>query len=140
MTRVKSRASVADEIATLTNLGLAELRSFWTSRYGAPPKQRSAALIKQLLAWRMQADVYGGLDIATVRLLANERAPMMAAQKSGTRLARDYAGRRHEVVVMDKGIFYDGKHYGSLSEVARLITGQRWNGPRFFGLRRDVVQ
>jgi hypothetical protein len=92
------------------------------------------------LAWRIQADAFGGLDAATIRLLGNEKAPLMVAEQPGARLARDYAGRRHEVVVIEDGVVYDGNRYGSLSEVARIITGQRWNGPRFFGLRRENVR
>jgi Protein of unknown function (DUF2924) len=65
---------------------------------------------------------------------------LMVAEQPGARLARDYAGRRHEVVVIEDGVVYDGNRYGSLSEVARIITGQRWNGPRFFGLRRENVR
>ena len=64
----------------------------------------------------------------------------MVTEQPGTRLARDYAGKRHEVVMLEEGVLYDGETYGSLSEVARAITGQRWNGPRFFGLRRENVR
>lgn len=121
-------------------MGLSELRVEWEERYGAPPKHRAPDLLRRVLAWRIQVDAFGGLDAATVRLLGNERAPMMVAEQPGTRLAREYAGRRHEVVVVEDGVVYDGNRYGSLSEVARIITGQRWNGPRFFGLRRENVR
>lgn len=140
MTRMANRDKVSHEVAALADMSLAELRLFWAERFGAPPTHRAPGMLRRVLAWRIQADAYGGLDAATIRLLNNERAPLMVAEQPGTRLARDYAGRRHEVVVVDDGVVYDGNRYGSLSEVARAITGQRWNGPRFFGLRRENIR
>lgn len=137
MSRAKKQAVVHEEIASLRSMTLFELRSLWTARFGAPPKPRSVELLRRLLAWRLQAEAFGGLDAATVRLLGSERTLAMVAEQPGTRLARDYAGKRHEVVMLEVGVLYEGETYGSLSEVARLITGQRWNGPRFFGLRRE---
>lgn len=140
MTRKADRDKVSQQVAALTTMSLAELRIYWAERFGAPPTHRAPEMLRRVLAWRIQADGFGGLDAATIRLLNNERAPLMVAEQPGTRLARDYAGRRHEVVVVDDGVVYDGNRYGSLSEVARAITGQRWNGPRFFGLRRENVR
>lgn len=140
MSRARKRVAVRDEVASLESMTLSELRSLWTARFGAPPNQRSVELLRRVLAWRLQAEVFGGLDAATVRLLGSERTLVMVAEQPGTRLARDYAGKRHEVVMMEGGVLYEGETYGSLSEVARLITGQRWNGPRFFGLRRENVR
>lgn len=140
MTKAALRGKVRDEVASLQSMSLAELRTFWAVRYGAPPKVRAPNMLRQVLAWRIQADAYGGLDAATIRLLASQRAPGMIADQPGTRLAREYAGKRHEVIVLDDGVMYEDKSYGSLSEVARLITGQRWNGPRFFGLRGQNVR
>ncbi len=73
-------------------------------------------------------------------MLGHEQGKVQMAATAGMRLAREWAGRRHEVVVVDGGVIYDGSTYGSLSEVARHITGQRWNGPRFFGLRQANVR
>lgn len=140
MSRVKKQAVVRDEVASLQSMTLSELRTLWTARFGAPPKQRSVELLRRVLAWRLQAEAFGGLDAATVRLLGSERTLVMVAEQPGTRLARDYAGKRHEVVMLEEGVLYEDETYGSLSEVARLITGQRWNGPRFFGLRRENVR
>lgn len=140
MTRKASRKDISEQVAALAHMGLAELRVEWEERYGAPPKHRAPDLLRRVLAWRIQADAFAGLDAPTVRLLGNEKAPLMVAEQPGTRLARDYAGRRHEVVVVEDGVVYDGNRYGSLSEVARIITGQRWNGPRFFGLRRESIR
>ena len=140
MKRKTSRKDISEQVAGLSAMGLSELRTEWEERYGAPPKHRAPDLLRRVLAWRIQADAFGGLDAPTVRLLGNEKAPLMIAKQPGTRLARDYAGRRHEVVVVEDGVVYDGNRYGSLSEVARIITGQRWNGPRFFGLLRENVR
>ena len=140
MSRSKKQAAVRDEVASLQSMTLSELRMMWAARFGAPPKQRSVDLLRRVLAWRIQAEAFGGLDAATVRLLGSERSLVMVAEQPGTRLARDYAGKRHEVVMLEEGVLYDGATYGSLSEVARVITGQRWNGPRFFGLRRENVR
>ena len=140
MSRTRKQTAVRDEVASLQSMTLSELRTLWAARFGAPPKQRSVELLRRVLAWRLQAEALGGLDAATVRLLGSERTLVMVAEQPGTRLARDYAGKRHEVVMLEEGVLYEGETYGSLSEVARLITGQRWNGPRFFGLRRENVR
>ncbi len=127
------------DVALLSAMNLAQLRRAWEGRYGTPPRHRAADLLRRVLAWRIQAERFGGLDTLTRSLL--EQDDKVALQPlPGTRLAREWAGKRHEVIVCDKGIVYEGVTYGSLSEVARLITGQRWNGPRFFGLRQDNVR
>lgn len=140
MSRARKRVAVRDEVASLPSMNLSELREVWAARFGAPPNQRSVELLRSVLAWRLQAEVFGGLDTATVRLLGSERTLVMVPEQPGTRLARNYAGKRHEVVMLEEGVLYEGETYGRLSEVARLITGQRWNGPRFFGLRRENVR
>jgi len=126
------------ELAELERLNLAGLREVWARRYGFTPKLRSPELLRLNLAWRMQAEVYGGLDAETRALL--RKAPPKRARDPrlvpGTRITKEHLGCRHEVVVADDGAFlYGGRSYRSLSHIAREITGVRWNGPRFFGLR-----
>ncbi|MGN6594677.1 DUF2924 domain-containing protein [Sphingopyxis terrae] len=133
-------ASVTRAVAAITSMSLAELRCEWERRYGAAPRHRSADLLRRVLAWRVQADVYGGLDAATKKLLAREDLPLRVVPPPGMRLAREWAGRTHEVVMVESGVVYEGKTWGSLSEIARHITGMRWNGPRFFGLRQANVR
>lgn len=133
-------APVTRAVAAIASMSLVELRSEWERRYGAAPRHRSADLLRRVLAWRVQADVHGGLDAATKKLLAREDLPLRVAPPPGMRLAREWAGRTHEVVVIENGVVYEGKTWGSLSEVARHITGMRWNGPRFFGLRQANVR
>jgi hypothetical protein len=138
MKRRASQNLVSEQVRKLTDMTLTELRTEWVERYGASPKHRAPEMLRRVLAWRIQADTFGGLDTTTVKLLSNERVPLLVVEQPGTRLARDYAGSRHEVIVVENGVVYNNQHYGSLSEVARVITGQRWNGPRFFGLRREA--
>ena len=133
-------APVTRAVAAIASMSLVELRNEWERRYGAAPRHRSADLLRRVLAWRVQADVYGGLDAATKKLLAREDLPLRVVPPPGMRLAREWAGRTHEVVVIESGVVYEGKTWGSLSEVARHITGMRWNGPRFFGLRQANVR
>ena len=133
-------ATVTRAVAAIASMSLVELRSEWERRYGAAPRHRSADLLRRVLAWRVQADVHGGLDAATKKLLAREDLPLRVVPPPGMRLAREWAGRTHEVVVIEGGVVYEGKTWGSLSEVARHITGMRWNGPRFFGLRQANVR
>ena len=135
----RASAKVTRDVAALTTMSLKELRVEWERRYGAAPRHRSADLLRRVLAWRMQADIYGGLDAATRRMIKND-GPVPLAATAGMRLAREWAGRRHEVVVIESGVVYEGVTYRSLSAVARHITGMSWSGPRFFGLRQENVR
>jgi Protein of unknown function (DUF2924) len=125
-------------VAAIAQMTLAELRKEWERRYGAAPRHRSADLVRRVLAWRVQADALGGLDATTLKLVDSRRAPQPTKPQSGQRLAREYAGHVHEVVVLEDHVLYKEQRYASLSEVARQITGKRWNSPRFFGLRDKV--
>ena len=93
-----------------------------------------------MIAWRLQARHSGGLDQATRRALARTGAiaPEGSQLGQGAVITRDWQGKRHEVMVLDDGFRWEGKRYRSLSAVARAITGTRWNGPKFFGLREDA--
>ena len=134
-----AKARVARDVAALGDMSLAALRLEWERRYGAAPRHRSGELLRRVLAWRMQSDVLGGLDAVTRRMIAGQGEVQLAATP-GMRLAREWAGRVHEVVVVESGVVYEGCTYRSLSSVARNITGMQWNGPRFFGLRQENVR
>jgi hypothetical protein len=136
----KARNKVPRDVAAIAVMSLAELRTEWERRYGAPPRHRAADLLRRVLAWRLQADVHGGFDAPTRRMLDKEDGEIKVSATPGMRLAREWAGRRHEVAVIESGVVYEGRTFSSLSEVARAITGQRWNGPRFFGLRQANVR
>jgi hypothetical protein len=136
----RAASQTAKAVAALATMPLAGLRAEWQRRYGDPPRHRSANLLRRVLAWRIQADVHSGLDAPTRRMLEKDQSEVKVSPTAGMRLAREWAGRRHEVCVIGSGVVYEGCTYGSLSEVARHITGQRWNGPRFFGLRQENVR
>jgi len=135
-------------IARLHGLGLKELRDVWREEMGgeAPPI-RSPDFIRRLLAWKLQEHICGGLDLRTSRHLCAlgdryaknpDCSPSSVLDlKPGTVLGRRWQGVRHDVTVTREGFLYDGENFASLSEVARHITGSRWNGPRFFGLRKS---
>lgn len=125
------------EVRALESLDLESLRSAWRRLIGPPPKLRSVELLRALLAFRLQAKVLGGID-ADLRQRLTPRARQQREQglAPGHRLTREWRGVRHEVEVISDGYLYAGQRYGSLSVIARTITGVRWNGPRFFGLEK----
>jgi Protein of unknown function (DUF2924) len=115
----------------------------WAASAGASAE----APLLRLLAYRIQADALGDLDPATVRYLnrlvgseANASTPLSGegATRPGTVLVREWNGACHRVMALDEGFAWEGGTYKSLSQVARAITGTRWNGPRFFGLREGT--
>lgn len=128
-----------DDEAVLTSLEempLASLREEWRRRWGAPPTMRSVRILRHLIAWRIQADRHGGLTADDRRRLRATSAPKLQTLQPGSRIAREYRGVVHEVIAGQKGFHFRDREYRSLSAIAREITGVRWNGPRFFGLRQ----
>jgi hypothetical protein len=137
---------LCNQLALLPRMGKAQLLALWKQLLRIPPpRQVRRDLIVRLLAYQMQEQAYGGLSPAPRKRLsdlarkfeANPNAELSGAPriKPGTRLIRDWRGQSHRVTVLDNGYEYAGKRYSSLSKVARLITGTRWSGPLFFGLR-----
>ena len=133
------------ELDGLRSRPLAEVQHEWTARLLImPPKVRSADVLARMLAWRVQERQHGGLDPdvkARLRRLGkdSDREPdrpkrIRPSLSPGTTLVREWQGGTHHVRVTDAGFEYAGRGYGSISEVARAITGTRWSGPRFFGL------
>ena len=123
------------EIERIEGMSLQDLRTLWTSRWGAAPRFRSVDLLRRLIAWRLQAELFGGLDADTKRLLRRSAVPQPTGLPPGSRLTREFRGVLHHVDVGEHAFTYQGARYASLSAIARTITGTRWNGPRFFGLR-----
>ncbi|NVD45337.1 DUF2924 domain-containing protein [Qipengyuania atrilutea] len=120
-------------------LDLDGLRAFWRERYGTPPPLRSEPIMRQLLAWRVQAQALGGLDADARRALARS-GPVQPEGRHlgvGARLTRIWKGREVTVVIEEQGFRWDDQLFPSLSAAATAIAGSRWNGPRFFGLRDD---
>jgi hypothetical protein len=135
---MRQQASVEDEVRALAHLDLEGLRAAWARHWGSPPKLRAVELLRLMLAWRLQAAAQGGLDATTRRALARSGSiePEGRRLGEGAILRRVWRGRTIEAVVMADGFRFDGKVYRSLSAIAEAATGTRWNGPRFFGLRK----
>ena len=137
------------EIAALPKMNLAQLQAKWRRdlKQSPPPHVRKQLLVP-LLAYKLQEQAYGGLKPEVKRRLRElaagfNRNPRRAGGKftdsirikPGTRLIRQWEGKTHQVTVGDSGFEYNGELYKSLSVIARLITGTRWSGPLFFGLK-----
>jgi len=132
-----SGSNVSQLIQQIESMRLDDIRAIWIKRYGKPPSLQSLPIMRMMLAWRLQADELGGLDEETKRALTNTGSPQAEGKHLGTgaRLTRIWTGREVEVVVDEGGFRWEDQVYPSLSAAATAITGSRWNGPRFFGLR-----
>lgn len=130
-------SNVAHLVHEVGRMDLDSLRLEWRRRYGAPPPLRSLPILRQLLAWRLQAEAQGGLDAQTRKALRRTGAASPEGQHLGigARLSRKWKGRTIEVVVEERGFRWDDRLFPSLSAAATAIAGSKWNGPRFFGLR-----
>lgn len=145
--RVDQNLEVEAEVDRLRSMPKAELRKRYRALFKTDaPKAFGPDLLRRSIAYRIQEDAYGGLDRATAKLLQQLMAQMKKTPgkivlpqriKPGAILVRKWKGQSHRVTVLEEGFAYEGKTYESLSVIARLITGTRWNGPRFFGLRTD---
>lgn len=128
---------LAAEVERIAALDLEGLRAAWDERFGEVPRLRSVTLLRQLLAWQVQAAALGGLDRATRRSLQAKGSGAAEGLQLGigARLARVWQGHTVEVIVEPGGFRWKEQLYPSLSAAATAIAGSRWNGPRFFGLR-----
>jgi hypothetical protein len=149
--RTSTQISIEDEIAHLRGLNLKSLRSRWQGVFQKPaPAYLTQHLLFAVIAYRLQADRFGDLEHATKQMLnglvANEAGPALSARLAsfdqkrtkltpGTVLVREWDRQSQRVMVLADGFAWNGHTYDSLSKVAFAITGTRWNGPRFFGLR-----
>jgi DUF2924 family protein len=143
--------ALEEEIASLPALSKAELLKKWRERLKEPPPAHlNKPILVPLLAYRLQEQAFGGLKPAYKRRLRQlagsfeqnpvrlaKAVPSSARIKPGTRLIRQWDGQTHQVTVAEQGFEYKGERYKSLSEIARLITGTRWSGPLFFGLKQS---
>jgi len=143
----RTEPSVEDRLASLDQLGLASLRAQWAILYGRPaPMRLSRDLLARAIAYRIQAERWGGLRPALCRRLERlgNGSEGEAAQRSmlrlqpGVRLMREWNGETYVVDVLADGYHWNSERYRSLSAVARAITGARWSGPRFFGLHETA--
>ncbi|MGO9450812.1 MAG: DUF2924 domain-containing protein [Candidatus Binataceae bacterium] len=138
------------ELGVLSALSVKQLKDRWRSVYGAePPPRIHRELLTRALAYRLQERALGGLKPSTRRLLERigegrslSQVMRVAVHQTtpGTVLVREWQGTSHRVTVRDDGVIYRGRRYQSLSEVARVITGARWSGPLFFGLKQRAKE
>ena len=135
---------LASRIEALERMSTAEKKAAWREAYRTPaPPAFGAGLMARAIAHRWQEKVAGGLTRDELRRLTalavrdeKARAGKVAATiKPGTWLSRQWHGEVHQIVVLDKGYEYCGERFTSLSAIASRITGAKWSGPRFFGLK-----
>jgi len=139
--------NVLAQLAALKQMPMPDLKKRWQQLFETPPPSYNRRFLESRLAYRIQELAYGGLKPATVARLealgeqlatkskTSRRAPQDRRPITGTRLLREWQGVEHVVTVMRDGFEWQGRPYQSLSAIARAITGTRWNGWVFFGLK-----
>lgn len=134
-----SLAAVDSDVMRLSDLPADALRQLWSRHVRTVPPRVSPGLLALALGHHLQTRRWGGLGAAALRQLlrgAETGAPLRPNAVPGTRLVRAWQGKTHVVTIDEQGrIWWNDKIWRSLSEVARTITGTRWSGPAFFGLR-----
>ena len=138
------------EIARLRDLDVNELHGRWQAVFGRPaPAHLPCHLVFRMVAYQLQAERFGDLDAESRRLLEQSDISQTTGRKlsrpiselrPGTTLGREWNGQMQRVAVLSDGFAWNGNTYRSLSQVAFAITGTRWNGPRFFGLRDQTAK
>jgi hypothetical protein len=144
-------ASVLLIVANLEGLDLNGLRRQWRAHLGGEaPTHLPRWLLTRVLAYRLQSDVFGGLEKSTQRMLRSERDDEATAPfdrrahqtregvglKTGALLVREWKGRLERIMILEEGFAWKGQTFGSLSQIAKAMTGTTWDGHRFFGLRQ----
>ena len=131
------------ELVRLAHMKPPELRAKWRDVYRAPAPDIGPDLLRRGVAYKLQERGQGSLATSTrreierlIKQLAKGDVALNSAPslKAGTRLVRSWRGKVHQVLVLDDGFEFEGRRYGSLSQIASDITGAHWSGPRFFGL------
>jgi hypothetical protein len=138
-------SSYERKLADLHGMTPAQLRSEWRDSWRKPAPNIGPDLLRRGIAWKRQSRVHGDLpphtrraiDAVLSRLSSGKSAidDERISLRPGTRLVREWHGTMHQVVVLERGYEHEGRHYGSLTQVASAITGAHWSGPRFFDLR-----
>ena len=144
--KVAANPAVEAELDRLPTTPIVELRKRYRELFRTePPKAFGPDLLRRSIAHRIQEKAYGDFSVSTRRLLdhlvkaamakPNGRLELPRRIKPGSELVRTWKGKTYRVMVMSDGFAHEGNTFTSLSEIASEITGTRWNGPRFFGLR-----
>jgi hypothetical protein len=134
-----ARFVLEDELAALSTMSPAQLREKWAQFTGKPLPRVSPKLLRLALAWELQAKVHGGLSRRTSQKLAQLASAKTVTREAqpGMRLVREWNGKLHIVTIAEDGVIrWNEREWKSLSEIARAITGTRWSGPAFFGLKQ----
>ncbi len=141
--------TIIARITALKSKPTPDLRLLWRDLFESEPPRQNRRFLESRLAYRIQELEYGGLKPSTIKRLEalgedldGGKAEVRRKRAddrpiAGTRLVRDYQGVEHCVTVLADGFDYQGQPYKSLSAIARAITGTRWNGWVFFGLRHS---
>ncbi len=144
-------SQLQEQLGALGAMSGSQLRAEWTRVSKETVPDISAELLSRGIAYHIQERTLGSLTAAARRQIKRmvgqqEQTGTVAAEanadlRPGTRLARDWHGKTHNVLVLDEGYLFEDRKYGSLSQIANAITGTRWSGPRFFGLvKRKTVR
>jgi hypothetical protein len=141
-----AHAAISPDLDSLSELSLPELQAQWRALTGAPLKGVRRDLLLRAIAYRLQAQQQGGLSAKAHQRLAqlaktytkdrHAQPQAIPELRPGCRLFREWQGVMHEVTVLEHGFGHQDRLYKSLSEIARGITGTRWSGPLFFGLKK----
>lgn len=130
------------QLREIAQLDKAALQTRWVALTGRPAPKASTAMLQLAVAYELQAKTLGGLSRKTRRELNGGSAAKDASRniRPGMRLAREHSGTMHIVTIGERGeIIWKDRQWRSLSEVARAITGTRWSGPAFFGLKNKQI-
>ncbi|WP_338466252.1 DUF2924 domain-containing protein [Novosphingobium sp. ZN18A2] len=130
------------ELTALPHMSRPQLRQRWIDLTGGPAPRVSAGLMRLALAYELQAAVHGTMSQRSARRLELAAGGKDATRTAKRRLVREWHGTLHTVTIAeDETISWNGRQWNSLSQVARAITGTRWSGPAFFGLktRKDAA-
>lgn len=132
-------------VADIEAMDRAALTDTWSVLFATPvPKWLSAPFLRRFLAFEVQARQFGGLPKSFIDKLGRANAEKPEARspalRPGGRLIREWNGVTHAVDVVEGGFVWDGQRHSSLSAIARAITGARWSGPRFFGLKKSTIR
>ncbi len=139
------KENILAQVSELNGMSMPQLVERWKALFDTAPPARNRAHMVKRLAYRIQVLAYGGLPEETTAQLreiaeGHEQGSKRSRKNgpvAGTRLVREWNGERHEVTVTRDGYEYRGRPFKSLSAIARAITGTRWNGPLFFGIRKQ---
>lgn len=133
--------SVLSQLSALKTMDTSDLVKMWDSLFQTPPANKQKPFLIRKISWRIQELAYGGLSDDTkekLQKLQNSAEPNSRGKNLppvGTQFVRQHGGEEHRVMVLDDGFEYRGCKYKSLTAIATLITGTKWSGPKFFGLK-----